>query len=82
MVTTGLTNVKVFPNPANDFIKIKITEGTILNVILKDGSGKILAEKAGTGQMETFDLSEFPSGIYFISIITNKQLYTTKFMKN
>jgi len=76
-------NIFVYPNPTTKNINvscinnINITETEIINV-----SGKIVYRSQGNLQKEqqTIDLSTFKSGIYFLKIKTEKDVYLEKFI--
>jgi hypothetical protein len=69
--------VKLFPNPANDFLRIE-TEGLRLERIdLMLPNGQI----AGSwGDRNRIELGEFPAGTYWMRVITNEGLVTKKVM--
>ncbi|MCD4794325.1 MAG: T9SS type A sorting domain-containing protein [Bacteroidales bacterium] len=53
----------------------------IQKLIISDITGKQLFEKITIKQNETIDLSNFENGIYIISIQTDKEIFTTKIVK-
>lgn len=72
------------PNPASDYFTIKSTStnGDKCKVIVIDISGKIIEEKevSFTGSL-VMDCSEWQTGLYFISIRTDKSCSNFKFIK-
>lgn len=82
---SGFVNsVKIFPNPSNGNFtiqmndKFKKSEFKIITAI-----GKTILSKSLTENLEVINLSEFPNGIYFLSItssygIVNKKLILNK----
>lgn len=69
---------KVYPNPVENELNVELT-GEYDYVITND-LGQILKE--GNGQNETrLDLSLFTTGVYFVRVIQNEKLYTTKVVK-
>jgi hypothetical protein len=75
--------VKIFPNPAQDFIEIS-TSKNIQNMDLKiyDVLGKEIWNKTNQNFPLNIDTKDFISGIYFIKISNEKgQTQTLKFMK-
>jgi hypothetical protein len=74
----------VYPNPANEFVKLNITgkEGNDLTYQLIDVLGKILIEKKIESNETLISLSGFSDAIYFIKVIgKNKELKTFKIIK-
>lgn len=69
----------VYPNPANDFINIKINSNTASNLYIKDVLGNVI-EKIRVDQNNiTVSISEYPSGIYLIQDSNGK--YNSRFVK-
>lgn len=59
-------NVNIYPNPANDFLKIENAKGskiTIVNIL-----GRIVFEGVIVNEIETIDLSSLSGGLYTVSI--------------
>ncbi|MCD4663898.1 MAG: T9SS type A sorting domain-containing protein [Bacteroidales bacterium] len=44
-------------------------------------TGKTIIEKTELQQNETIDLSSFDTGVYIVSIQTDKEVFTTKVVK-
>jgi hypothetical protein len=68
--TNNITTVepRVFPNPsANIFYVENIKERATYRLF--DISGSLIMEQQGQGQRLTFDLSQFPSGVYSLQIV-------------
>lgn len=81
------TEYDIFPNPTKDefFIGIRSDINEKVNVSITDFSGKIIKEtsveiKKGY-TLEKFDLSQYPTGIYLITIISNNNKYIHKVIK-
>jgi hypothetical protein len=67
--------IQVFPNPTSDLISFRILNSEPINYLeLRDIYGKILL----TSNQTELDLSQFKSGIYFVTISTNKGDFVTK----
>lgn len=77
-------NLQIFPNPSTDFLNIKIDLETIannLNIILTDMTGKtIFRDIQHHIQQKTiqYDIKNLPSGIYFLTLTTEKGQITKK----
>lgn len=80
---TGLTkdeSVIVYPNPANDFILVK-ADTNIKQIELFDIQGRILEMHKQNENAVKFNISNKPSGIYFLKITTEKGIKIEKLVK-
>lgn len=69
----------VYPNPTNGVVNISGLEGG--EVMLFDINGKLIYHQNVEGDVE-FDLSNLPSGVYFLKGKKAAKTYTTKLMKH
>jgi len=70
--TLGISNtnndIKIYPNPANDYINIDAEEG-INNVVIYNSIGSKVFEKNTLGLKSfTIDIKDFASGMYYIQV--------------
>jgi len=78
--------IKIYPNPAHDFIAIE-TAGQVEQISIYNSIGaKVFAISQGTTSsrtltMERLDVSPFSPGIYTIRIIIKGESFTRKFVK-
>lgn len=76
------SEIKVFPNPANDFIKISSTNGTLIEAIsIYELSGKLVLDKT-MNEIQTIIHTENLSGLYFVKIQTSKGILVEKIVIN
>jgi hypothetical protein len=83
-VETLLANsmVKVYPNPAKDFITIEITESNNDGMItLFDLTGKQIY-KALLNKHQIVPINDLNNGMYLVKIEVKNKIYYTKFLKN
>lgn len=76
--------ISVFPNPTPDKINVSISSlenGEAANVYLSDEQGKVLLIWKQTIKHETFDLSIFMAGIYYIKIYLKSESVYYKIVK-
>lgn len=84
MIPTNISkSISLSPNPANDFLKVKIDEeiisGAELNV--NDFTGKLILKKKINSNNEILDISALSSGVYFMRISTdNLTVGSSKFI--
>ncbi|WP_417875188.1 T9SS type A sorting domain-containing protein [Xanthomarina gelatinilytica] len=69
--------VKLYPNPATDVVNIK-TNQTIKNVAVFNVNGQKVLDIANQSQI---NISNLPTGMYFLSINTNQSNQTIKILK-
>lgn len=91
---TGITSVidnkgiyAVYPNPAVDLLNVKFITGANESIFIRilDINGKeVLTQNAQANtntNYTTIDVSNIPSGVYFVQLQTRSQTYTSKFFK-
>ena len=76
----SMLNIELFPNPTKGVFSLKTSENKILNVTIMDLSGKELMNVSSN--YSQIDISNFPSGIYFLAITTEEGFATKKIIKN
>lgn len=87
-VITGLNDFlksqqyHIYPNPVKDFLNLKLEENGIKHIRLTNVNGSLLLETKITGCETNLDLSEFDTGIYLLSIISESSIFTRKIVKN
>ncbi|MCC6720605.1 MAG: T9SS type A sorting domain-containing protein [Bacteroidia bacterium] len=59
---------KVYPNPANDIIKVNINTEGDYTIRLVDINGKEMLKQEGSSSIETLNIADIPAGIYFVKI--------------
>jgi len=86
-IITGLNETvkspkySVYPNPVMDFLNLKFEENGIKHIRLTNVNGSLLLETKITGCETSLDLSEFDTGIYLLSIISESGIFTQKIVK-
>lgn len=68
-------NLTVYPNPASDFIKIVSANQSIKNIQVFTVTGQLMAEY--NGSQTQLDVSQWPAGLYFITVETLSGNYDT-----
>lgn len=81
-------NCTTYPNPAIDYVTLKIEASALLNAVssnfqLYDVSGKILKSKNVSGNETTISMNDLIPATYFLKVsINNKVVKTFKISKN
>jgi len=75
--------IRIFPNPANNRINIKLEDfiNPGCEYIINDIFGRIATNGKLVSASSTLDISFLKSGFYVISVISDKSLYSGKFIK-
>ncbi len=85
-ILTGTNEVSeqdifIYPNPTTGKINFKNTNNSIQKLSVYDIRGKTIIENSEIQQNVIIDLSNFESGIYIISIQTEKEILKAKIIK-
>lgn len=75
--------MNLFPNPTGGIIQLEAKNGvaTALDIKLTNLFGEVIASVQNVGNNSQIDLSDYPSGIYFLRIIEGEHYYTKKIIK-
>jgi len=77
---TGIqnTNIQVYPNPAQEYIKIELREEDMqlqdINYELSDITGRVISSHIISSSKEIIDVSEESEGLYFVKIYADSKL--------
>ena len=77
-------DIQVYPNPAVDRVTVAVDETMSdepFTFVVMDVTGRKMLEKEGSGQKITVDVSQWPSGVYFIQMERNGLCSSCKFVK-
>ena len=80
-----LSQLKVYPNPADDFISIEIPyfDSEYLDIIIYNELGKEVYNKGGflTGSIQSINISNLTTGIYIVKVGKGKDWKSVKFIR-
>jgi hypothetical protein len=71
----------VYPNPTSGFINILAKENSIKEICIFDIKSNKIFSLQSNKTINTIDVSAFSPGIYFITVLSNKQINNAKFCK-
>jgi len=75
--------ISIYPNPTSGRLVLEFDQFKQINQItILDITGKQILERTNLQAKEVIDLSDFRSGMYFITIRTDKKVITTRVIKN
>lgn len=78
------TGIQIYPNPAEDLITIRIDEvaqNGLCSLAVVDVMGRIMFSTTVSGSLATVDVSQWPSGVYFIQMEQDGRRFGRKFIK-
>lgn len=85
-LTTGLngtsaneTSINIYPNPSDGIFTLQSNE-EIQQVVIRNMLGEIVLISGNKNAVETIDLSNQPAGIYFITVRSEKDVFTSRVM--
>lgn len=77
----SFSKLKVFPNPANDYVFIENNE-VITKIEIATISGQILHSVKNDNNKLKLNFSNYSNGVYFIKVFSNDSSKTIKIIKN
>jgi hypothetical protein len=82
--TETKNNVEVYPNPVSNELTVSALNELISEVIISDSTGKIVKKQSFVSQnaIEKINLSNLAQGLYFVKVISDKNTYVSKLIKN
>ncbi|MCB0643760.1 MAG: ASPIC/UnbV domain-containing protein, partial [Phaeodactylibacter sp.] len=81
---SGASNEMLFemrPNPAFDFVRVEVLNGVADQIVVRDASGKIVAQHGAFDMINEIDISTLPDGFYFITVTGNFDAVTKRLIK-
>jgi hypothetical protein len=77
------TDLAIYPNPTNDFITVSTSTDLIERTTVINLQSQLVRDESPLSNKIVLDLSELPSGVYFISNqLSSGQTITRKIVKN
>lgn len=77
-------NITCFPNPFNDELKINCSDlkNEIVNLRIYNSIGELIKNKnIKVGKQLSINTTSLNSGVYFIELISDKEIYSAKLIK-
>jgi len=74
-------NFSIYPNPITNILTVKNSE-TIDELKIFDMQGKMYLHISPKNEIVNIDMSSFAAGIYFLRIVSNNKISTSKVIKN
>ena len=77
----AVENTTLYPNPSNGIFYISNGSNNAAFVNIFNVTGKLIYSNSNYFENEKIDISNYPSGVYFVEIKTDKSVQTHKFVK-
>ena len=71
--------IKIYPDPAIDYIKIETQQQVVINI--SNIHGQLVKTLTASGNTTNVDVSALPSGVYIVEVKTKKGVVVEKFVK-
>jgi len=79
---TVLSNLKLYPNPTNNYINISGLKGNE-KIMVVNTTGRLLLTKQASNSTERINITRWAAGVYYVSIMdTTHQIKKLQFIKN
>ncbi|NOU18938.1 MAG: DUF333 domain-containing protein [Bacteroidales bacterium] len=76
------TSISVYPNPSNNTINVKLSNGAMIGVVkIYNTNGSLVKTENIDKTEKSINVSELPSGVYILSVDDSKGPLTTRFVK-
>ena len=72
------SNLRIYPNPASDFVIIDNQNNKIISIELFDISGRFVEKYTMNTKQTTIDVTHLMQGIYFVRVFTSKGVAVRK----
>lgn len=77
-----LGRIKIYPNPFQDVVKIKLPTNETSKTLIYNLNGKIISESHQHSENYKLDVSSLSSGIYFLKISTENRTIVKRIIKD
>lgn len=79
--TLQQNGISIYPNPTNGIVNFDFSNLNVNKISISDITGKVIIEKIVTNQEEKIDISNYSNGVYLIKFQTEKEVLSTKIIK-
>jgi uncharacterized repeat protein (TIGR01451 family) len=74
-------NIKVYPNPTENFLTVEQGNDQLIQLSLRDNLGRVVVQQQVAQKSTVLDLAKLPAGVYFLQMDNGKQRSTKKIIK-
>jgi hypothetical protein len=72
--------IKIYPNPAQESVKIKMPFEGKKQIIIVNGVGQVIEQIESNEMLQTIATKAYYNGLYFVKIITDKGIINKQFV--
>lgn len=78
----GAPSWSIFPNPAEVKVNVTIQNGiSVRKIEITDMTGRVVQSISTSKSSNLLDISDLPSGVYFVQLISDQNTFTKKLIK-
>lgn len=81
-IVENLANIDVYPNPCEGMLHLSLGNAESFEYSIYDLTGQIVVNGRSQGHETVVDMSHFPAGVYFISVIQDGKRFYNKLILN
>lgn len=81
-IVENLANIDVYPNPCEGMLHLSLGNTESFEYSIYDLTGQIVVNGRSQGHETVVDMSHFPAGVYFISVIQDGKRFYNKLILN
>ncbi len=86
IIITGINiisenDINIYPNPIKELLNINLGEILANKITLFDCQGKLIYSSVNKKNLVTINLNKVSNGIYFLQIVSKKEVNTYKILK-
>lgn len=81
-ITTGVSEISVYPNPNNGEFVIELNNGLTKHIEISDLSGRIILTNSSTDDKTTVNLNAYAKGVYYVRVQSNATIEVIKVIKH
>jgi uncharacterized protein YjdB len=80
--TPAASLARIYPNPTDGAVTLEFETAAARHITISDMSGKTLLRQTTNEQTVHVDISNYPAGVYLLTITEGKEQSTTRVVKN
>ena len=72
----NLKKGSLYPNPTSKFLKVELSDFNVKKIRIQvlNSVGQLLLDESFTNNNTSFNIQDFPVGVYFVKLISDNQL--------
>ncbi len=78
---SNISDVKIYPNPANNFVAIELNEAKEKTIEVFDITGRIIISEQTADTKKQINISQLDEGVYYVRVSCNSLQHISKLIK-